>query len=573
MKRNIVIALALMGCIASLGSCAKDTVDSSTSGAGSAAQGEVTFLQSISSRVTDNDFDTNDAISITSYIDGVIEDSSVKYEWDGSAFDIASGETAIEINNQYAKSYVAVYPANTATSFTHTIATDQSSGYSESDLLVATEGASVSNEVTLNFDHTMTKLLVTITIDDERSAYYQGAAPVSLESLAITAGNKVAVNALAGTYVGDGTTTTITPYMESESDETSVYSVIVAPQAFSGSVADLDFKVGSEDVSENWMVSGSVDLASGSIYKVNWTVTVTTDDQGNIETDSNITISEEIKDWSESVDLGSTGWPEVIDNSTITGMSLTSTYGDMTCRGGNWSSRVISETLDGITFVEDDFSDADQTSNGFIGGTNDLCRALTYDLGKEYNLTEFKFWQRRWTTGTGNLFASGNIQYFQIWGVGEEAASGSSINTNYLLTKSITSNNNSEASTTTAGYPDFEGMLNTEYKWTLLLDVAEGKEQGYTDPLGGYSTELMYSDYISETNNSSITALTNGLSTVLNDRQVAAIEGHSFVLDNQDVAIRFIRIMPVQIWSGTYEPAKSTFPMIGEIQFTGVKAE
>lgn len=292
MIRLLISLFILSACVCS---CSNDAdVDNSqiTSGESQA----VIFTGSVT-RVTDNLFDSGNTISITSYSDAIAQDENIKYSWSGSAFEAVSASEAIQINESASESlsYVAVYPAQSSESFSHSIAVDQSGdGYEQSDLLVAQVAATKESTVDFVFEHQLTLLQLDIVeIDDQRSDKSEGELTAWVGSF-YTVGSAVECNAAQGSYqVSNDNSLDITPKVVGDSN-----MAIIAPQSVEGGETLGSIKVaaggGLIGTEYDWVLESSTEFKAG--YKYLYEVSVTVKDN---EVVMYVTFVEAIKSWDE----------------------------------------------------------------------------------------------------------------------------------------------------------------------------------------------------------------------------------------------------------------------------------
>ncbi len=263
MKKLMVL---LMGVAVALSSCSKneEALVASDSNV-------VTFTSDdIRTRVTDNVFDAGDVITVQAFSDGVAF-ASADYSYAGNSNEFSSTNPITYTGDEaVALSYEAVYPAvsSFASSFTHTIATDQSvaGAYESSDLLVATLDATTSLKPALSFLHTMS--LVNITLVVNRDGVVSTTDAVS--DVKVNAAVAAACNITEGSYAASGSVVEITPALSG-----SVYNVLVAPQKISA----YGFVTATIGDTQFVMENTAATLASGYLYELTWTVDLATGSQ------------------------------------------------------------------------------------------------------------------------------------------------------------------------------------------------------------------------------------------------------------------------------------------------------
>lgn len=279
MKKLFILALASSLCMVSCSDDVSDGGAANSAGGQNSQSNAVTFTQTISSRVDGNQFQNSDGITIFYNVGATLSSpTGVDYTYNGSDFNVSTGQTGINVEAEVPQSYVAVYPAKDDTSFTHTIATDQSSGYSASDLLVATALDTDNPSVELEFYHKMSKLQVTIELHDERVE--DAAASLAVTSPIFTLQNKASCDIVAGTYSATAEAdASITPYVTTSKVEvdkvsTTVYSAIIAPQTKSDdTIATITVQNG-DNIVQTLKWSDSATFESDKFYTYKWIIQV-----------------------------------------------------------------------------------------------------------------------------------------------------------------------------------------------------------------------------------------------------------------------------------------------------------
>ncbi|MFI3303624.1 MAG: fimbrillin family protein [Rikenellaceae bacterium] len=260
---------------------------------------ELSFSSSIlpATRVTSDQFDTNDAIYVTAFEDGETYASKVEYTYSNSLFTSDSPityDSVTEDGDEQLLSFIAAYPAldTFAESFSFSANEDQSSAesYEMSDLLIAQTAATNEQIPTLGFEHKMSSLVINITADEIETTG---------GILKIRAKNEANIDITNDSYSATGSTIEMTPY---ESDGLS-YKIIIAPQTISAGDPVASFEVG--DDTYVWYASGDIVFKSGYRRTYNWSLdSENIDLDGNIEgwDDENITDDgDDIYDGTESV--------------------------------------------------------------------------------------------------------------------------------------------------------------------------------------------------------------------------------------------------------------------------------
>ncbi len=279
MKKLFILALASSLCMVSCSSDVSDGGAVDSAGEQNSQSNAVTFTQTISSRVDGNQFQNSDEITIFYNVGATLSSpAGVDYTYNGSDFNVSTGQTGIRVEAETPQSYVAVYPAKDDSSFTHTIAADQSSGYSESDLLVATALDTDNPSVELDFYHKMSKLQITVELIDERVE--DAAASLAVTSPIFTLQNKASCDIVAGTYAASGEAdVNITPYVttpevEENGVKTTVYSAIIAPQTKSDdTIATITVKNG-DNIEQTLKWSDLITFESDKFYTYKWIIKV-----------------------------------------------------------------------------------------------------------------------------------------------------------------------------------------------------------------------------------------------------------------------------------------------------------
>ncbi|MFR9649830.1 MAG: fimbrillin family protein [Rikenellaceae bacterium] len=492
MVRKLLIAFALCAVITS---CRKSSSSEST--------GEVSFIPEITTRATELYFETGDNINVTSFNSGAIHSENIGYTYNSSS--IFTSTSPIEKSSSQTLTYIASYPVQSSMEdFSFLANTDQSASASfvESDLMMAIETSS-SDTPTLGFAHVMTKMSVSLNIVNNSGS------DVSITDMVFYAkrGSNVTCDVSSETISvvsNSASTVEITPQQESS----NVYQAVISPQTISSGDLMATMKVNGS--SYQWNMSQGMEFKSGKHYSYTWDITISSDGSS----DSAVDLNSDITPW-DYVDISSSGSSsdsgsaETLDKSNFAEMYLS---GDATAFpvAANLDYGYVKYAFDGVNELLD--YDTDNETNGLLvmQGTE---KCSTIDLGAEYVLTEYKFWQRRWD----KIYDNYNIRSFRLWGATASASEddGATILSDYQVI-------------TDTGYPDFTTMGD---KWIELV-----YEDGLTKPS---TTEL---------------------------QEAAALEGHSYTITEQ-TAVRYIRIEYLKQWDTTGQD----YYQIGELDFKGIK--
>ncbi len=220
------------------------------------ALSEITFTSSISSRATDTQFESGDVISITSYLDDVVQDSNVSYTFDGSIFGATT--SSISKSDTISYSYVALYPEQSLTDgyLSFSVNKDQRStdSYTQSDLMSSVVTSTYSTQPKLLFDHLMSKVVLNISSDAQLlEAVIYASATVEYDASTNSATTK------------SGSSSSIT-MMEASANSgyTGSYEAIVAPQ----SIQDMEITIYTEDGELSVTCDDAIEMQSGYIYTI-----------------------------------------------------------------------------------------------------------------------------------------------------------------------------------------------------------------------------------------------------------------------------------------------------------------
>ncbi len=318
------LAILMMGAAIALSSCNKDN----TAFEGVESNAVSFSTDDIRTRVTGTQFDESDEITVQAYKAGEAF-ASANYTYAGNSSEFTSATPiTYQSDDALELSYQAVYPAveTFASSFTHSIALDQSAAdaYETSDLLVATVDATASLKPELKFIHAMSCVQLKVIVNRD------GALSTSDEvsSLKMNAAVEAACDITAGTYTASGDVAEITP-----AGSGFEYSAIVAPQ----DIAADGFAVATIGEDTFTMENIAATLASGYVYRLEWTIDLTTGTQS-------VDIVGSVDEWTDGIwGNGSTGG----DDKPSVDESKTMTFGEGTFdRKGAFGTAVV----DGATF-------------------------------------------------------------------------------------------------------------------------------------------------------------------------------------------------------------------------------
>lgn len=276
MKKIFILVVALT---IAFTSCKKS---SSTDDESVNQSGDVSFSATISSRVSDEAFEINDKVAISSYLDNKIVDQWVEYSWSGSEF---TANSPITKEAEVSLCYIATYPAKSGQSFTHTIDTNQSSdsGYELSDLLVAQTNATSATLVNLDFKHVLSQMQIKFEITDNRSIKED--IDISNVKLHMPTGKSITYNSLYNTIDASLSAITISAL---ESDDS--YLAVFTPQSIDSGYTAVSATInGVEGESQT---DKSYTFESGKSYEYLYKVTINDNSQVAISTAT-------IKEWDE----------------------------------------------------------------------------------------------------------------------------------------------------------------------------------------------------------------------------------------------------------------------------------
>ncbi|MFI3288078.1 MAG: fimbrillin family protein [Rikenellaceae bacterium] len=316
---------------------------------------QVTFTSSISSattKVTDTDFDSGDAISVYAKSGETLVAENVKYEYASSLF---SSQSPI-VPTGDALSFVAVYPYSTETALTQsfTVATDQSTeaSYEASDLLSAVTEATTSTCPELTFYHSLSAIQLNIT---------------TLQTISEATINAIATascNFETGEFTANGNIESITPLSKSE----ELHLAIVSPQTIEAGSKLIELTI--EGTTYELTVNSSIELKSG--YKYNCDVTVSGD---------NVYFDGQIVPWEdgEEIDIVADEKGAEIESVTIASNVYKSLLVDVKVRAGFEGTYAIVPVT--ASYLESYNGDYDAYAQSFI--TTDI----TY-YGTDYTVAD-----------------------------------------------------------------------------------------------------------------------------------------------------------------------------------------
>ncbi len=217
-------------------------------------------------RATESNFELGDEIGVfavestTSNVYGELSSYSSENYANNVLYSYSDGAFTSTLPIQYA-SYTqslffhAVYPysSSLASRFNFAVNLDQSdaTGYSTSDLMVATTAATQSESPTLSFYHKMSSVVINIVESD---------VPLSNVSVVVNAQYSASCDINSNTYIGNGSISAIT----AATNGTNSYKVIVAPQSISSGEAFVIFSISG--VEHVWQPSETLTLKSGIQY-------------------------------------------------------------------------------------------------------------------------------------------------------------------------------------------------------------------------------------------------------------------------------------------------------------------
>ncbi len=495
MKHNLHFVFII--CIL-LSSCRRNSESSTTSQDEFLTQ-YVTFSSTISSRVSGGSFDVGDEIHVTSFNEGELHTEDADYIYQGDL--TFTSATPIEISENQSLTYIASYPpqVDVDSSFDFTVSSDQSSqsGYVQSDLLIAVE-SSMSTSPTLDFDHTMSHLVVKPDFK-----YSDGATP-AISDFRVYGKRAVKVECSVSTHQVSVETTSqiseaIVPY-----NSLGEYMTILAPsEIYQG---DLMATVEIDGELFEWRMSESISFESNKQYSYTWSVeiyedgssTSSVDYQSNIGAWDDTDISTDSQG-DESIALQSV----LLDKSNFSSLSLA---GDATYLEGSGYGNIC-YAFDGINELLN--YNTDTTCNGALASSS-TGKTMSFDLGGDYVLTNYTFWQRLWD----KIYDQHNIKSFRLWGASSAASEdgGLTLSADYQLT-------------TSAGVPDFTSMGD---KWE----------------------ELVYESAMSAP-------------TTTAEQESAALQGHSYTITS-GTTVRYLRLELLGTWSN------GTTYYLSEIDLSGV---
>lgn len=246
---------------------------------------EVSFTATISpdTRVEDDEFYTGDKISVTAFDDDALFASAITYTYNGYRF--VSSNNAITLDSdEQALSYIAVYPVTSSrfeSNFEFSVESDQSAANNLelSDLLISTTEATNSESPTLDFNHALSSLAITLEGEGldggTMTIYAQPTTAVDLDKKSYTATGD---EAIAITAAADGST----------------YKVIFAPQTIETESVIASYELTSGRTYK-WRAARNLTFESGYRYTYTWSIDIDIDtDEGYF---GDITYTGEIEGW------------------------------------------------------------------------------------------------------------------------------------------------------------------------------------------------------------------------------------------------------------------------------------
>ncbi len=256
MKKSIYLLAAM----AMFASCESATEDPNVENGGNSETPtlqELTFTTSINSltKATDSNFESGDVIAVTAYdTSGSLVEDAVQYTYNGSLF--MSDTPIVYSDDDAVYSFYSVYPtvSSLQSSLDFYALADQSAdgAFEASDMLFASITSSDSVPK-LEFNHTMSSIVVNVVSDEEGSAIFN--AKVGLR-YGVTSGSTSAL----------GNSVAITP----ASNGTASYKLILAPQTVASGSTLATYTVGS--LTYDWVLDADFEIVSGKQYVFNWSL-------------------------------------------------------------------------------------------------------------------------------------------------------------------------------------------------------------------------------------------------------------------------------------------------------------
>ncbi len=195
-----------------------------------------------------------------------------------------------------------------------------------------------------------------------------------------------------------------------------------------------------------------------------------------------------------------------------------------------------------------------------VGNASSLSanRTISIDLGHEYRLTNFIFYQTAsQSSGTARMFAENNLKRFNLYGLGNEAMV-DNYDSMTTTTSPYTSNKESVSVTRIADEYISATKIKDEYLKTSYINLSDPTSTDYQyyiiPDLSNWNT-LVYD----------ATATTQSGSEVATEDDInyAIAYGHNFTIRFEE-PIRFIRIQLIENWSGD-----NTYFEMSEIDLIG----
>lgn len=376
MRKLLIFAFALSALMVSCDDSSEEVDGQGTGGDDSTGGGDsteqvVSFSAGITTRALADAFLSWDLISINSYSGTTLQDGYVEYARSlmSTSFDAVNADEAItiDVDAEESLSYVAVYPAQSSDTFTHTIAADQSGdGYETSDLMVAYAEASTATSVEFDFYHAFSQVNVTLIIDDQRTVTGSDNVIESSISEIYAKGSNIECNIISGAYTANSESLSISPAAAG-----SVYSAIVAPQTIAQDAEFFTALVNVGSGAYTWEMDEAREFKSGYRYDFEATVVVSDDTNVNINVEF---LGASINDWGEetriesikvssdgagtevympgSLQLGYTYTPAVVDDSTVEWVSTDTSVATVSSTGlvtgvGRGDVQIYARSTDG----------------------------------------------------------------------------------------------------------------------------------------------------------------------------------------------------------------------------------
>ncbi len=314
---------------------------------------KVSFTTKIETKVTDNAFNTNDAIYVEAYDATQAKVGSGIYTYSGGKF---TSTSAIEKKADASLSYAAIYPSTYTTlntEFVFTANTDQSTPekFEMSDLLVSKADSTADSEPKLTFFHALTNLVLNI----EGVDINQCVATFNLK-------NKVSINVATEEYLEDSSSpVSITPLKTSNG-----FKVIVAPQEVAAGTEIATISVNGTEY--KWVITGmdAVNIMDG--YQYSYTMAI-----DPVVGTSEVKFDGMIQGWGNGGTIGGSG---NTTNPPTEGNTITITGGNGLTDQAAAGSFTVGEI--GFAYADTYFNtqyksyNIKKGGNGFIGNTTEI---------------------------------------------------------------------------------------------------------------------------------------------------------------------------------------------------------